>query len=137
MMVPTHPPPCSCEDGTTVIPWSAPPRSDQISKLQTEEYDLLVIGGGCVGSGVALEAASRGLKVALVERDDFAAGTSGRSTKLIHGGIRYLEAAFWNMDYEMYELVKEALEEVRLLATPSKLLHMPNIDRILHCSEHT
>jgi glycerol-3-phosphate dehydrogenase len=120
-----------------VIPWSAPPRSDQINKLQTEEYDLLVIGGGCVGSGVALEAASRGLKVALVERDDFAAGTSGRSTKLIHGGIRYLEAAFWNMDYEMYELVKEALEEVRLLATPSKLLHMPNIDRILHCSEHT
>lgn len=73
---------------------------------------MLVIGGGCVGAGVAWEAATRGLKVAMVERDDFASGTSGRSTKLIHGGIRYLEAAVWNLDYEMYELVSEALEEV-------------------------
>lgn len=72
---------------------------------------MVVIGGGCVGAGVAWEAATRGLKVALVERDDFASGTSGRSTKLIHGGIRYLEAAFMKADTEMYEMVQEALSE--------------------------
>ena len=66
-----------------------------------------------MGAGVAWEAATRGLKVALVERDDFAAGTSGRSTKLIHGGIRYLEAAVFNLDWGMYKLVQEALSEVR------------------------
>lgn len=87
--------------------------------LQTEEFDLLVVGGGCVGAGVAWEASTRGLKVALVERDDFAAGTSGRSTKLIHGGIRYLESAFKNLDIGMLKLVQEALSEVRAGVSPS------------------
>lgn len=64
-----------------------------------EEYDLLVIGGGATGSGIALDAATRGLKVALVERDDFSAGTSSKSTKLVHGGVRYLEKAVWELDY--------------------------------------
>ncbi|EHY54493.1 mitochondrial glycerol-3-phosphate dehydrogenase [Exophiala dermatitidis] len=76
-----------------------------------EPYDLLVIGGGATGSGIALDAATRGLKVALVERDDFAAGTSSKSTKLVHGGVRYLEKAVWNLDYNQYALVKEALRE--------------------------
>ena len=66
-------------------------REEAIERLCTETFDILVIGGGATGAGVALEAASRGLKVALVERDDFGAGTSSRSTKLIHGGVRYLE----------------------------------------------
>ncbi|OJD20489.1 hypothetical protein ACJ73_08175 [Blastomyces percursus] len=74
-------------------------------------YDLLVIGGGATGSGIALDAASRGLKVALVERDDFSAGTSSKSTKLVHGGVRYLEKAVWELDYSQYALVKEALRE--------------------------
>ncbi len=100
-----------CEDGTTVIPWAAPTRAAQLSRLEKEEFDLVVIGGGCVGAGVAWEASTRGLKVALVERDDFAAGTSGRSTKLIHGGIRYLESAVKNLDPGMYHLVSEALAE--------------------------
>ncbi|KAJ9623655.1 mitochondrial glycerol-3-phosphate dehydrogenase [Taxawa tesnikishii (nom. ined.)] len=78
---------------------------------KTEEYDLLVIGGGATGTGVALDAATRGLKVALVERDDFAAGTSSKSTKLVHGGVRYLEKAVWELDYNQYKLVKEALRE--------------------------
>lgn len=65
-------------------------------------YDLLVIGGGATGSGIALDAASRGLKVALVERDDFSAGTSSKSTKLVHGGVRYLEKAVWELDYNQY-----------------------------------
>ena len=67
-----------------------------------EEYDLLVIGGGATGSGIALDAATRGLKVAMVERDDFASGTSSKSTKLVHGGVRYLEKAVWELDYNQY-----------------------------------
>ncbi|KAI4268389.1 MAG: hypothetical protein LQ337_007873 [Flavoplaca oasis] len=76
-----------------------------------EPYDLLVIGGGATGSGIALDAATRGLKVALVEREDFASGTSSKSTKLVHGGVRYLEKAVWELDYNQYKLVKEALRE--------------------------
>lgn len=67
-----------------------------------EIYDLLVIGGGATGSGIALDAATRGLRVAMVERDDFASGTSSKSTKLVHGGVRYLEKAVWELDYNQY-----------------------------------
>lgn len=80
---------------------------------EDDTYDLLIIGGGATGTGIALDAASRGLKVALVERDDFAAGTSSKSTKLVHGGVRYLEKAVWELDYNQYKLVKEALRERR------------------------
>lgn len=66
---------------------------------QSEPYDLLIIGGGATGAGVALDAVTRGLKVAMVERDDFACGTSSKSTKLVHGGVRYLEKAVWELDY--------------------------------------
>ena len=66
---------------------------------EPEPYDLLIIGGGATGAGIALDAATRGLKVALVERDDFSSGTSSKSTKLVHGGVRYLEKAVWNLDY--------------------------------------
>lgn len=62
-----------------------------IRKLSTEKYDLVVIGGGITGAGIALDASSRGLKTALLEKSDFAFGTSSRSTKLIHGGLRYLK----------------------------------------------
>jgi len=62
-----------------------------IEKLQSEKFDLLIIGGGITGAGIALDAASRGLKTALIEKKDFAYGTSSRSTKLIHGGLRYLK----------------------------------------------
>ena len=66
-------------------------RESALAGLQTEPFDLLVIGGGITGAGVALDAASRGLKVALIERNDFASGTSSRSSKLVHGGLRYLQ----------------------------------------------
>src|ERR1044072_8377704 len=66
-------------------------RSTILSKFKSEQFDLLVIGGGITGAGIALDAASRGLKTALVEKHDFAFGTSSRSTKLIHGGLRYLK----------------------------------------------
>src|SRR4051812_21170654 len=71
--------------------FSSKTRSEIITKLQSEHYDLLVIGGGITGAGIALDAASRGLRTALVEKHDFAFGTSSRSTKLIHGGLRYLK----------------------------------------------
>ena len=64
-----------------------------------EPYDLLIIGGGATGSGIALDAATRGLRVACIERDDFSSGTSSKSTKLVHGGVRYLEKAVWELDY--------------------------------------
>jgi glycerol-3-phosphate dehydrogenase len=66
-------------------------RDKTVKRLQSEDYDLLIIGGGITGAGIALDAASRGLKTALVEKNDFAFGTSSRSTKLIHGGLRYLK----------------------------------------------
>ena len=83
-------------------------RRRTLGRLADETFDVLVIGGGVTGCGVALDAASRGLTVALVEKRDFAAGTSSRSSKLIHGGLRYLE----RMDIG---LVREALRERRLL----------------------
>jgi glycerol-3-phosphate dehydrogenase len=67
-------------------------RLEQLSKLkQTGDWDVIVIGGGASGLGTALDAASRGYKTILVEAVDFAKGTSSRSTKLVHGGVRYLE----------------------------------------------
>ncbi|WP_313799800.1 glycerol-3-phosphate dehydrogenase/oxidase [Cytobacillus sp.] len=66
-------------------------RSDIINKLKNEKFDVLVIGGGITGAGIALDASTRGMSVALVEMQDFAAGTSSRSTKLVHGGLRYLK----------------------------------------------
>lgn len=62
-------------------------------------FDLLIVGGGATGAGAALDAASRGLKVACVERDDFSSGTSSKSTKLVHGGVRYLQKAVFELDY--------------------------------------
>lgn len=66
-------------------------RATTLATLQGQEFDLLVIGGGATGTGIALDAAARGLKTALVEKRDFASGTSSKSTKLIHGGLRYLQ----------------------------------------------
>jgi glycerol-3-phosphate dehydrogenase len=84
------------------------PRADALAALERHEFDLVVVGGGITGAGVALDAASRGYSVALLERDDYAAGTSSRSSKLIHGGLRYLQ----NFDLG---LVREALLERSLM----------------------
>src|SRR6478609_587253 len=71
--------------------FSSQTRSNKLVDMTQNQYDLLVIGGGITGSGIALDATHRGMKTALVEMQDFAAGTSSRSTKLIHGGLRYLK----------------------------------------------
>jgi len=88
-----------------------PTRAAQLASLRTEQFDVLVIGGGATGSGCALDSTTRGLKTAMVELDDFSSGTSSRSTKLIHGGVRYLQKAIMGLDYEQYKMVKEALHE--------------------------
>ncbi|CAB4037496.1 glycerol-3-phosphate dehydrogenase, mitochondrial isoform X1, partial [Paramuricea clavata] len=89
-----------------------PSRQIQLQRLkETAEFDVLVIGGGATGCGVALDAVTRGLTTALVEKDDFASATSSRSTKLLHGGVRYLQKAIFNLSYEQFKLVTEALHE--------------------------
>ena len=75
-------------------------REAELQSLRSTQFDVLVVGGGVTGLGVALDAASRGLKVALVERDDFASGTSSKSSKLIHGGVRYLQQGEVALVYE-------------------------------------
>lgn len=85
-------------------------RDAALAELNSTEFDILVIGGGINGVGIALDAASRGLKVALVESSDFASGTSSKSSKLIHGGLRYLE------QYD-FKLVREALNERELMVS--------------------
>lgn len=88
------------------------------------QYDLLVIGGGATGGGIALDATLRGLKTILVEQNDFAEGTSSRSTKLVHGGVRYLEDAVKHLDKEQFNLVKEGLKErYKLLHNAPHLSH--------------
>src|SRR6188472_1558596 len=83
-------------------------RTDALEALGGEPFDVVVIGGGITGAGVALDAASRGYSVALVEREDYASGTSSRSSKMVHGGLRYLQ----NFDLG---LVREALLERQLM----------------------
>jgi len=83
-------------------------RTNDLARSQNETFDLAVIGGGVVGAGTALDAASRGLSVVLIEQRDWASGTSSRSSKLIHGGLRYLE----RLDFR---LVREALREQTLM----------------------
>jgi glycerol-3-phosphate dehydrogenase len=85
-------------------------RADALQALETEEFDVVVVGGGITGAGCAFDAATRGYSVALVEKRDFAAGTSSRSSKLVHGGLRYLQ----NFDLG---LVREALLERQLMVT--------------------
>src|SRR4051812_16008452 len=75
-------------------------RARSLDRLEREEFDVLVVGGGITGCGVALDAATRGLRTALVERDDFASGTSSKSSKLVHGGLRYLQQGDVRLVYE-------------------------------------
>jgi glycerol-3-phosphate dehydrogenase len=97
--------------------WNFKNRDNIIQKLQETEYDMLIIGGGITGAGVAREAVMRGLKVGLVEMQDFAGGTSSRSSKLAHGGLRYLA-------YGELDLVKEATTERNWMRA-----HIPHLIR--------
>ncbi|CAI5759200.1 unnamed protein product [Candida verbasci] len=93
--------------------FKAPPtRSELIDNLKkTANFDVLIIGGGAVGSGTAVDAATRGLNVCLLEKTDFGSGTSSKSTKMAHGGVRYLEKAIFQLSKAQLDLVIEALNE--------------------------
>jgi glycerol-3-phosphate dehydrogenase len=89
-------------------------RLDQLRKLN-ETFDICIIGGGATGAGVALDATLRGYKVLLIEKGDFACQTSSKSTKLVHGGVRYLEQAVKKLDWHQFKMVYKALHERKIL----------------------
>lgn len=86
-------------------------RSKHLKRLKTQVFDCLIIGGGASGTGCALDSTLRGYTTALIEKEDFAAATSSKSTKLIHGGVRYLEQAFKNLDLAQLNQVRHGLSE--------------------------
>ncbi len=100
-----------------MTPPNIPRRAQRLLALGDRRFDLLVVGGGITGAGIARDAARRGLAVALVERDDFAAGTSSRSSRLIHGGVRYLEHGYLHLVFEA------SRERRRLLDLAPHLVH--------------
>ena len=97
-------------------------RATALARLAGGTFDLLVVGGGVTGAGVALDAAARGLRVALVERCDFASGTSSRSSKLVHGGLRYLQQREYRLVYENLAERQRLLANAPHLVTPLPFL---------------
>ena len=97
-------------------------RNSIIKQLSTSSFDLLIIGGGITGAGIALDATARGLKVALIEMQDFASGTSGRSTKLVHGGLRYLK----QLEFKLVAEVGKEREIIHCIAP-----HLTKPERML------
>jgi glycerol-3-phosphate dehydrogenase len=97
-------------------------RAEMLRRLETEQFDVLVIGGGITGVGVALDAASRGMRTALVERHDFASGTSSKSSKLVHGGLRYLQQRDFRLVYEALHERQILLENAPHLVVPLPFL---------------
>jgi glycerol-3-phosphate dehydrogenase len=100
-------------------------RSEAWQKIDGGTFDVCVIGGGATGSGTALDAQLRGLNTVLIEAGDFASATSSRSTKLIHGGIRYLQEAVTDLDPGQYNVVKRALQERRVMIENARFLAHP------------
>jgi glycerol-3-phosphate dehydrogenase len=97
-------------------------RQDSLRRLADEQFDVLVIGGGVTGAGVALDAASRGLKTAMVEKNDFASGTSSKSSKMIHGGLRYLQQREFRLVYENLAERQRLLDNAPHLVSPLPFL---------------
>src|SRR5262249_21178630 len=106
------------ERGKSMESWDALVRTENLGRLASEQFDVLVVGGGITGAGVALDAAARGYRVALVEKADFASSTSSKSTKLLHGGIRYRPKS-------VFAFVNEALVEREILIKNAPFLAEP------------
>ncbi len=97
-------------------------RASFIEQLTSQQFDLLVVGGGITGCGIALDAALRGMKVALIEKNDFASGTSSRSTKLIHGGLRYLKQFEFKLVHDVGSERAVVHKNARHVVIPEKML---------------
>jgi len=97
-------------------------RSGALRRLATEQFDVVVVGGGITGAGVALDAASRGLRTALVEKGDWASGTSSKSSKMVHGGLRYLQQKEFRLVYENLAERQRLLDNAPHLVSPLPFL---------------
>ncbi len=100
-------------------------RNTSLNSINNENFDLVVVGGGASGAGIALDAVLRGYKVLLVEKGDFASQTSSKSTKLIHGGVRYLEQAVKKFDFSQLKMVYKALHERKNMINNAPHLSKP------------
>src|ERR1044071_3738462 len=100
-------------------------RSEALHRAANSRYDVCVIGAGATGAGSALDAQLRGLKTLLIDAGDFGSGTSTASTKLIHGGLRYLQQALTELDLAQYRVVRQALRERRVMMS-----NAPHLSRI-------
>jgi glycerol-3-phosphate dehydrogenase len=111
----TSPETCKNEAFEVQMSTKIPSRVQHLNTMRASSranpFDLLIIGGGATGAGCALDASSRGIKTCLIEKEDFGSGTSSKCTKLVHGGVRYLEKAVFQMDSSQLKLVYEALHE--------------------------
>ncbi len=107
-------------------------REQALSRIANQQFDLCIIGGGATGAGCALDAQLRGLKTVLLEGHDFGSGTSSASTKLIHGGVRYLEQAVKELDLAEYRVVRRALQERILMLRNAPHLSRP-IEFVVPC----
>lgn len=105
-----------------MVTFSSKNRAQLLDNLQKDSFELLIIGGGITGAGIALDAASRGIKTALVEKGDFASGTSSKSTKLIHGGLRYLGQGDFGLVQEVGKERAIVFENAPHLVVPEKML---------------
>lgn len=97
---------------------AVPPRAKALRAIAAPEFDVIVVGGGIVGAGVARDAARRGFRTALIERDDFASGTSSRSSRLVHGGVRYLEHGWFHLVFEASRERRRLLDNAPHLVRP-------------------
>jgi glycerol-3-phosphate dehydrogenase len=106
-------------------------RAASVDALANERFDVLIVGGGIVGTGALLDAMSRGLRAALIEQSDIASGTSGRSSRLIHGGLRYLEQLHFGLVAEALgersRLLRNAPHLVRLLRVRDPAVRPPRL----------
>src|SRR5207302_2528365 len=102
-------------------------RSDALHEIKSRTFDVCVIGAGATGAGCALDAQLLGLRTALIDAGDFASGSSSASTKLAHGGVRYLQQAFAEFDFGQLKVVRQALQE--------RILMLENAPHLAHARE--
>src|SRR6516162_3677298 len=107
-------------------------RDQTLRAVTNQSFDVCIIGGGATGAGCALDAQLRGLRTALVEAEDFGSGSSTASTKMAHGGVRYLQEAVNDLDMDQYRLVESALRE-RLLMLQNAPFLTRKVEFLIPC----